>query len=217
MRVARSITLLLLALALMAGLAACGGGDDNGSGGDTVAEQNGDATTGTTGDTGEDAGATAGEDGEDRGSTGGDGKADESAVEDTSGPARSKEIDELLTLHPIFSTKRFLNFAARGNPGACSLLSDKGRKAMQAAHGASCEDTIRAAAADRDEPGLIIAGEFVPVGEFSNLEFPTTIYVFEREQGRVTIGDERRPMILSQYGRIWLIDSIPLADIGTKG
>lgn len=215
MRVARSITLLLLALGLMAGLVACEGGDDGGSNGDTVAEQTSDAATENDDAADDGSGEASGAD--DGGSNGGEGEVDESAADDVSGPARSEQIDELLTLHPIFAAKRFLNFAARGNPGACSLLSDRGRKAMQEAHGVSCEDTIRAAAADRDEPGLMIAGAFVPVEEFSDLEFPTTIYVFEREQGRVTIDGEKRPMILRQYGRIWLIDSIPLAEIGTEG
>ena len=204
MRIRYWIAGLVVALGLAAGLVACGG--DDGDASDTPA---------TTERTAEDAGQGGQPDG-DSGET--DGATDEEDPEsDASGPARSEQIDELLTLHPVFAAKRFLNFAANGNPSACSLLSARGRRAMRAAHGASCEDTIRAAAASHDEPGLTIGGEFVPVDEISDMEFRTTIYVFKREQGRVSIDGERRPMILRQYGRIWLIDSVPLAEIGTGG
>lgn len=204
MRVARFIAMLLLILGFAVGLTACGGDDGEADDG-AVTEQT-------------DANGVAEEaDGE---ATDDQGEGPDASVEgddEELGAARSEQIDELLTLHPVFTTRRFLNFAAHGNPGACSLLSDVGRQAMQEAHGQSCPDTIRTAAAGRDEPGLTIAGEFVPVAEFSDLEFPTTIYVFEREQGRVTVGDEPHPLILRQYGRIWLVDSVPLADIGTEG
>lgn len=197
MRVSRFIAVLFLAGCLAFGLAACSGGDDDGkTGGNGDTNATAQDTTAASNDTG------VSEDGGDN---------------EAKGPARSKEIDELLTLHPIFSTKRFMNFAARGNPGACSLLSAKGRKAMQAAHGTSCEETIRVAAAGHDEPGLVIGGEFVPIDDFSDLDYRTTIYVFEREQARVTIGDTRPQFRLSQYGRIWLIDSVSLTEIGSAG
>lgn len=129
--------------------------------------------------------------------------------------ASGKQIEDLLAMHPIFPTKRFMNLAAQGNPEACSMLSDKGRRAMERAHGMPCPKVIRAAAAEREEPGLVIGGEFVPVDDFSDLEYPTTILVLNRERARISIEGERRPMRLSRYGRIWLIDENPLADIGT--
>lgn len=196
-KTAKWILAMSLALALTVGMVACGGddADSNGSGETTAAE--------TTPAPSEGGGATGGQ---------GDGTSDGGAAD---GPARSEQIDELLGMHPVFPAKRYMNFAARGNPGACSLLSDKGRKAMERAHGKPCPAVIRAAAAERTEPGLTIAGEFVPVDGFSDLEYPTTILVFDREQGRVTVGDEPRPMVLRRYGKIWLIDSIPFADVGT--
>lgn len=192
MKVARFIAMLMLVLGLVAGVAGCKGDEGTGSDSAAVSEQEGSTEATTAGGT-ETEVEGAGED-------------------DADGPARSEQIDELLTLHPVFATKRFMNFAARGNPGACSLLSAKGRKAIRAAHGRPCEDTIRAAAAEREEPGLVINGDFVAAEEFSDLEYRTTIYVFEREQGRISINGQRPPVRLSQYGRIWLIDAIPPFD-----
>lgn len=213
-RAAKWILAVGLAVLVCFGLVACSGDDDDGAGGETTAAQTAPENTENGGATGSEGGDEAGgsettENGESAAGEGEDGAGEADQ------PARSEEIDELLTMHPIFSTKRFMNFAARGDGGACSLLSDKGRQAMERAHGMPCPQVIRAAAADREEPGLTIGGEFVPIDEFSDLEFPTTIYVLKREMGRVTVEGENRPIRLSKYGRIWLIDAIPLADIGT--
>jgi hypothetical protein len=206
LRVPRLFAVCLLAAILAFAFTACGG-DDNGRSDDTAAATS-EATETPQGSENEDGDET--EEGEDGGL--------ELEVEgDAKGPARSSEIDELLAMHPIFPTKRFMNFAARGNPDACSLLSAKGRKTMQKVHGTSCEETIRKAAASHDEPGLVIYGEFVPVDEFSDLEFMATIFVSKRERGTISIAGQEPPFELSRYGKIWLLDSVPLTEIGNVG
>lgn len=190
---------------------ACSGGDEQTtSGGDTTAATE-PTTSGDDKATGEDEGESEAEKAE----------GDETAAEEPEkslGPARTKRIDELLRVHPIFTTKRFMNFAAHGDPGACALLSDKGRRALEHAHNKPCPQVIRSAAAQRgEEPGLIIAGEFVPADEFSDLDFHTTIFVLKKEFGRVTIRGEARPFRLTRYGagNVWLLDAVPLAQVGT--
>lgn len=207
MRVSRLIAVWLLAACLAVACASCGGdgdGEKAGATGSTATQDDSGLTLELEGD---------GES-EDADKSEGDSPADDSEDE---GPARSKEVDELLGMHPIFPTKRFMNFAARGNPGACSLLSAKGRKAMEAAHGTSCEKTIRSAAAAHDEPGLVIYGEFVPIEEFSNLDYLATIFVLEKERARITISNQRPPFRLSRYGKVWLLDAVPLTEVGTIG
>lgn len=197
MRFAGSLAVLLLALALGLGITACGSDEDKSADEAVVSTE----TTGT--DTTAD-GTTE------------DPEGDAGNSDQVEGPARSKKIDELLGVHPIFPTKRFMNFAAQGNPGACSLLSAKGRKALEKSHNESCESVIRAAASKHDRPGLVIKGEFVPQDQFSNLDYRATIYVFEGESGRITINRMRPPIQLSRYGKVWLIDTLPLFDeIGT--
>jgi hypothetical protein len=200
MRIVGSLAVFLLALTLGIGLTACSNDGD----------QSGDETAVSAEITEEETGTTEEEATEDPGDkAGGSGEPE--------GPARSKKIDELLGVHPIFPTKRFMNFAARGNPGACSLLSAKGRKAVEKAQGKPCEVVIRSAAKKHDQPGLMIKGEFVPQEEFSNLDYRATIYVFEGETGRITINRMRPPVKLARYGRVWLIDSLLIFDeIGAR-
>lgn len=211
MSVIKAILVLLLAGFLAFGLAACGDdGDADESDTAGVIVESGE----TPPDEETEAPADDEQEAEARAAAEKEAKRLERAAE-SAGPARSEQIDALLRMHPIFTVKRFMNFAARGDVGACQLLSAKGRRLMGAAHGQPCPATIRAAAAAHDRPGLVVYGEFVPVEEFSDLDYRATIYVLERELGRIAIDDKRPPFKLSRDdASVWLIDAVPLTEIG---